>query len=312
MACCCKASSRLIISVQLLDFGDQLREHNEQFRPFPPKKTGWKWAICQLVCVLVHLVVLLIGFCCANCNGHGPQGLDKVQLTRLPWSRCQPRLTVRLPTSCCFICWISTVSKAHLFVMQWNVGICWHYAKLHRLNAARALFFTDLLRLCKIRSRISHCWLHVQWCSQNSLCNLRLKPFKELRVMPASFEFQYVPTNRERGPHPTSAGRRQMQLPWLSSGFWMIFFNSFCRSIWVLAIRMENRTWKFSHVQNMAWSEHQTQSVHSQSDTQYSKCPLQLSKVALHTAGHCAGWDAWRRSCFLGVSASSMIYEIWR
>ena len=84
MACCCKASSRLIISVQLLDFGDQLREYNEQVRPFPQNKTV-KNELFAILCVRVHLVVLLIGFCCANCNGHGPQGLDKVQLTRLPW-----------------------------------------------------------------------------------------------------------------------------------------------------------------------------------------------------------------------------------
>ena len=78
------------------------------------------------------------------------------------------------------------------------------------------------------------------------MVQLALKAFEELRMMPASFEFQYVPTNLARGPHPTSAGRRQMQLPWLSSGYWKFFFKSFCRSIWVLAIRMENRTWKNS------------------------------------------------------------------
>lgn len=122
---------------------------------------------------------------------------------------------------------------------------CWHFAKLHRLNAARTLFFTDLLRLCKIRSQFSHCWIHVMLTK--FIVQLALKAFEELRMMPASFEFQYVPTNLERGPHPTSAGRRQMQLPWLSSGYWKSFFkiHSVDPSEYEM-IRMENRTWKNS------------------------------------------------------------------
>ncbi len=168
---------------------------------------------------------------------------------------------------------------------------CWHFlAKLHGLNAARTLFFTDLLRLSKISSSSTLLNPRAMMITK-FIVQLALKAFHELSPMPASFESQYVPTNLERGPHPTSAGHRQMQLPWLSSGFWKF---SFCRSIWVLAIRMENRTWKnsiFACAEYVLaiksdWENHRV------TPKVCSKCPLQLSQVALHTAGHCAGWDA--------------------